>query len=333
MDESNRCPSILNVMIQELNQNVLNETREPAQSLCEARPRFNNVESSHPLNINVTELHRDTADFGEFYIRVFTETAQAVTNVISQVEQQDAVQLELRGDTLPQGVSCVVSGEEFDLTHLQSFLDRIVQSNTAVKTDVKRLRSAETFKVSSENHLKYVGPYPEPEAYGVKQMSREGKREFEAWYETVRHSTFNFEKEAVRYCQNDVDILVRACDIFRKGYIDKTGVDPFSCATITSACMKVFCTNFLRPDTLAIPSPDDYRRRHKTYSNAGVQWLGWVAHTEGVFIQHGLNAGEKQIGRYFVDGYAEVRGVKTAWEFQGFITAVRPAFSPTTPAL
>ncbi|KAL7402253.1 hypothetical protein ABVT39_011957 [Epinephelus coioides] len=61
--------------------------------------------------------------------------AQAVTNVISQVEQQDAVQLELRGDTLPQGASCVVSGEEFDLTHLQSFLDRIVQSNTAVKTD------------------------------------------------------------------------------------------------------------------------------------------------------------------------------------------------------
>ncbi|KAL7378061.1 hypothetical protein ABVT39_007920 [Epinephelus coioides] len=99
------------------------------------RPRFNNVESSPLLNVNVTELHRGTADFGEFYVRVFTEMAQAMTNVISQVERQDAVQLELRGDTLPQGASCVVRGEEFDLTHLQSFLDRIVQSNTAVKTD------------------------------------------------------------------------------------------------------------------------------------------------------------------------------------------------------
>ncbi|KAL7395566.1 hypothetical protein ABVT39_019352 [Epinephelus coioides] len=48
----------------------------------------------------------------------------------------------------------------------------------------------------SQNHLKYTGPYPEPEAYGVKQMSKEGKREFEAWYETVHHGTFNFEKEA-----------------------------------------------------------------------------------------------------------------------------------------
>ncbi|KAL7390279.1 hypothetical protein ABVT39_018185 [Epinephelus coioides] len=68
-------------------------------------------------------------------------------------------------------------------------------------------------------------------------MSKEGKREFEAWYETVHHDTFNFEKEAIRYCQNDVDILALACDIFRKGYIDETDVDPFSCTTIASACV------------------------------------------------------------------------------------------------
>ncbi|XP_078030208.1 uncharacterized protein LOC144458258 [Epinephelus lanceolatus] len=172
-------------------------------------------------------------------------------------------------------------------------------------------------RFSSENHLKYLGPYPEPEAYGIKQMSKEGKREYQAWYETVRHGTFNFEKEAIRYCQNDVDILGQACGIFRKGYIDETGVDPFSCATIASACMKVFRTNFLRPNTLAIQSPDDYGRCRKAYSNAGVQWLEWVSHTEGVFIQHALNVGEKQIGRYFVDTCIEARGVKTAWEFLG----------------
>ncbi|XP_049421777.1 uncharacterized protein LOC125882122 isoform X1 [Epinephelus fuscoguttatus] len=112
-----------------------NSPQNSPSSSVVTRPRFNNVESSHPLNINITELHRGTADFGEFYVRVFTEMAQAVTKVISQVERQDAVQLELRGDTLPQGTSCVVSGEEFDLTHLKSFLDRIVQSNMAVKTD------------------------------------------------------------------------------------------------------------------------------------------------------------------------------------------------------
>ncbi|KAL7385094.1 hypothetical protein ABVT39_015396 [Epinephelus coioides] len=391
------------------------------------------------------------------------------------------VPTQLRGDTLPQGASCVVSGEEFDLTHLQSFLDRIVQSNTAVKTngnlvftvqlvknprgggqrllsntldgeiikkkrrslrviinghdnqlqlqlqlhtaftrrdktyreidflrfrEVRRLvgsacpfsgvrpvyrksvfiaHNARGFdryvvlnamlslnlkpkalimqgskvvrftdpdyehryidslsfltcrlsalpkalgfpdknkgffpnRFSSENHLKYVGPYPEPEAYGVKQMSREGKREFEAWYETVRHGTFNFEKEAVRYCQNDVDILVRACDIFRKGYINEKGMDPFSCATITSACMKVFRTNFR---TSRHPGHSFSRRLSKTLQNLlkrrrSVVRVGGAY--RGRLYLACVERGRKTDHRYFVDRYAKVRGVKTAWEFLG----------------
>ena len=163
--------------------------------------------------------------------------------------------------------------------------------------------------------MNYVGPYPPPEAYGVEQMTKEGKREFDIWYATVHQGTFNFEKEAISYCQNDVDILLEACCIFRKGYTDKTGVGAFSCVIIASACMKVFCTNFVPLNTLAVSSPDNYQRQFKSYSNASIQWLEWVVHTENIFFQHALNEGEKQIGRYFVDGYAEVQGVKYTWEF------------------
>ncbi|KAL7382075.1 hypothetical protein ABVT39_016532 [Epinephelus coioides] len=80
-----------------------NSPQNSPSSRVVTRPRFNNVESSHPLNISVTELHRGTADFGEFYVsvtelhrgtadfgefyvRVFTEMAQAMMNVISQVD-------------------------------------------------------------------------------------------------------------------------------------------------------------------------------------------------------------------------------------------------------
>ncbi|KAF0029445.1 hypothetical protein F2P81_018550 [Scophthalmus maximus] len=80
---------------------------------------------------------------------------------------------------------------------------------------------------SSENTLNYVGPHPPPQTYGLVRMSGDGKREFEKWYETVRHGTFDFKNEAVHYCQNDVDIVFEACCIFRKGYIGETGVDPF----------------------------------------------------------------------------------------------------------
>ncbi|XP_044041082.1 uncharacterized protein LOC122870739 [Siniperca chuatsi] len=133
----------------------------------------------------------------------------------------------------------------------------------------------------------------------------------------VRHGTFNFMKETRLYCQNDVDILAEGCMLFRKQYIAETAVDPFSRATIASACMKVFLTNFLPPKTLAIPSPDDYRRQFITFSNAGIQWLEWLSHTRGIPIQHALNKGEKQLGRFFVDGYTEIAGVKYAYEFLG----------------
>ncbi|XP_051801647.1 uncharacterized protein LOC127533173 [Acanthochromis polyacanthus] len=148
-------------------------------------------------------------------------------------------------------------------------------------------------------------------------MKPEARREFMEWYETVRRGIFNFKQEALYYCQNDVDVLAEGCMIFRNGYIEETGVDPLPSNTIASTCMKTFACNFLQPKTLAIPSPDHYTRQYKSYSHASIQWLEWVSRDRGVFIQHALNAGEKRLGRYFVDGYSEAGGVKYVWEFLG----------------
>ena len=173
-------------------------------------------------------------------------------------------------------------------------------------------------KFSSEKRLQYVGPYPPPPDYGVERMSSAEQEEFHAWYREVSRGVFNFEKEALCYCQNDIDILREGCLTFRDQFIDETRVDPFSCVTIASACMKVFLTNFLTDNTLAIPSPDNYRCHSKTYSNTSIQWLEWVAYSEKICIQHRLKTGgEKKIGPYFVDGYAEREGEKWVWEFQG----------------
>lgn len=54
---------------------------------------------------------------------------------------------------------------------------------------------------------------------------------FYTWYNTVRHSTFDFMKEVKIYCENDTDIHATACTIFRKKYIEETEVEPFSRAT------------------------------------------------------------------------------------------------------
>ena len=36
---------------------------------------------------------------------------------------------------------------------------------------------------TSKEHLNYVGPYPPPEMYGPDSVSREGRKEFFAWYD------------------------------------------------------------------------------------------------------------------------------------------------------
>ena len=109
-------------------------------------------------------------------------------------------------------------------------------------------------------------------------MSPHEQREFHNWYEEACKGTFNFEKEALHYCKNYVDILYRGCLKFMNRFFNETRVDPPKCITIASACMKVFVTNFL-PETLATPSPVDYRHQSKTFSNAFIQWLEWIAET------------------------------------------------------
>lgn len=70
---------------------------------------------------------------------------------------------------------------------------------------------------TSKEHLNYVGPYPPPKMYGPDSMSREGRKEFFAWYDAKIKSKdiFDFQKEMLAYCRSDVDILRRACLTFK----------------------------------------------------------------------------------------------------------------------
>ncbi|XP_024117194.2 uncharacterized protein LOC112138787 [Oryzias melastigma] len=182
---------------------------------------------------------------------------------------------------------------------------------------------------SSEERLTYVGAFPPASDYGFERMSDDQQREFQKWYAEASKSVFHFEKEARLYCENDVEILAEACVRFRSQYVKDCNVDPFSSVTIASACMKVFRTNFLKPKSLAIPPADHYRRQNKSFSQASIQWLEFEADVNGIFIQHALNKGEKQIGPYFVDGYHELDGKKIVFEFLGcFFHGCPTCFQP-----
>ncbi|XP_035239706.1 uncharacterized protein LOC118208867 isoform X1 [Anguilla anguilla] len=163
----------------------------------------------------------------------------------------------------------------------------------------------------------YTGPYPPPLYYGSNTMSEKERSEFMQWYATVSGRVFDFRKEMSEYCINDVVILREGCLRFRREVLSCTGLDPFQGVTIASVCMKQFCTSFLPKDTLAITTPDNYILKQKSFSTPAIQWLEYLSHRDNVFIQHALNRGEVKFGPYFLDGYSEVGGVRTAFEFHG----------------
>lgn len=94
----------------------------------------------------------------------------------------------------------------------------------------------------------YIGKYPPLEMYGVDGKSESDRAEVIKWHDSVKGTLFDFEKELLAYCKNDVKILAESCVQFRKSFMTVTGIDPFSYTTIASATMAVFKRNFLQEE-------------------------------------------------------------------------------------
>ena len=110
----------------------------------------------------------------------------------------------------------------------------------------------------------YVGPLPDVQYYGVDGMKPKARAEFLTWYETQRDAVFDFRKEILAYCRDDVNILQESCKAFRSWLLGITGreevldvagagervtkfvgVDPFQYNTLASVCMATFLYLFL----------------------------------------------------------------------------------------
>lgn len=69
--------------------------------------------------------------------------------------------------------------------------------------------------------------------------------------------------------------------------------------------MATFRSKHIADDTIAMMPVGGYVKKIN-YSMDSIRWLKYVAHTESINIQHGLNGyGEIKIGEHFVDGFCE----------------------------
>ena len=176
---------------------------------------------------------------------------------------------------------------------------------------------------NKDENQEYIGPIPCQEDYGANGMKPEAREKFLTWHqEQVENNyVFDFQKEILKYCRSDVDILAECCKLYREMFMritdtnhDDTGLDPFDKAiTIAAYCMQVYRTKFLKKDTIALfPQHQELKRKQ---SHEALQWLSYTADKEGIHIQHHRNGGEKRVGPYSLDGYCEE--THTVYEYQG----------------
>ena len=159
---------------------------------------------------------------------------------------------------------------------------------------------------NKEENQNYIGPIPPVAYYSPNTMKPEAREAFLAWHnEQVKSDyIFDFEKEIIKYCRSDVDILRKCCMEFREMLREITGIDPFEkCLTIASTCHEVYRTNFLKKDTVAVFQHD--RQLKMRQSNMAVKWLSYEMERNDIHIQHVRNGGEKRVGKYSLDGYCE----------------------------
>ena len=176
---------------------------------------------------------------------------------------------------------------------------------------------------NKDENQEYVGPIPCQDDYGVNYMKPEAREKFMTWHQEQvdNNYVFDFQKEILKYCRSDVDILAECCKLYREMFRkatdtgnDETGLDPFDTAsTIAAYCMQVYRTKFLQKDTIALlPQHQQLKRKQ---SHEALQWLSYTAEKEGIRMQHDRNGGEKRVGKYSLDGYCEE--THTAYEYQG----------------
>jgi hypothetical protein len=170
------------------------------------------------------------------------------------------------------------------------------------------------FLFNTVENQEYVGPLPDEKFYNVDGMSAEKREEFKLWYNENKGREFNLQSAMLAYCKSDVQILQRACGIFRDMFLQHTGIEPFSDSiTLPSACNRVFRTMFLKQDQIGLIPPQGYFKGNQ--SSIGLCWLEYESRRRKVKIAHAGNSGEVSICGLMVDGFDKDNG--TVFTFKG----------------
>ncbi|KAK3742921.1 hypothetical protein QZH41_004491 [Actinostola sp. cb2023] len=169
-----------------------------------------------------------------------------------------------------------------------------------------------------QENKRYVGPDPPLDDYGIDDMESMDQEALRTWWEEVRRRTgdvFDFQRELLEYCIQDVMVLTRGCLKFHELYAELFRVDPFQeCVTIAGTCLTVLKKNYLRENTLGWCP---HSATVTATCNRSKRWNGsgrWV-------VARGFGGGairtEKRRSSAKVDGYDP--DTRTVYQYHGCV--------------
>ena len=158
----------------------------------------------------------------------------------------------------------------------------------------------------NEENLNYIGPIPDKVYFGTEFMKSKQLKEFEKWYEIEKiksdnnFRSFNLKCELIKYCENDVLILLNCVQVFRKIYKTVTGIDPITrCFTLASMGLEIFKAKILPHHTIGVTPIKGYGNRG-SFSKIGNCWLDYQQKLLNCEIEREIG-----IDNYIVDGFKD----------------------------
>ena len=163
---------------------------------------------------------------------------------------------------------------------------------------------------NTPDNWNYKGNIPDLKFYYPENRTNEEREDLIKWHQSQKYAYFDFQKEIVKYCAQDVLILMRSVMIYRDNWIKATGLDCFTRSiTLPMATMETFKANYLKPNQIAIIPLEGYQPLRKA-SYLGQTWLDFIEKQRGVEIKR-----EYKLRNYYADGFIE--RTKEVFEFNG----------------